>query len=585
MAGKDIVPGLNYMVRDDRRGQSNVIAVLLVFALALMSALFIASVGTATLSDSKQVAEVEEGVSRMTELDSTASLVALGGGDAASMTLSNSESSVTASDTGELKLVIRHDDGSTTVLTDPNGDDYVTLGTITYRNGDHRIAYQGGGVWRSTAGSDGSVMVSPPEVHYRQGTLTLPMIKVTSSERRLEGVSLTKTSTASIYPVSGKQNPVPSGSELEVTVTSKYYRAWGRFFEQRIGADVTYPADQDQTVKITLRSPESRFTVDSGLVSVGTSDRIYMTGSGGSPTFLDAYNSEDPNNPEYNPDDPLNATVRGKGGIKMGGNTYINGSVDVGDSIVFSGNDNTINGNASYQGEISGYDPDKDKNTITGWIAENGSGVDVPVIDGVVNEKVNSICDTSNTLSLNTTLSNSSSPHCHSGDLTIERGEKLTIDLSEGNVTLAVDGDLKIKGQLNVTNPGNNHTKLWLGGDEVTIKGKEDQSEGYVLVDHDKSPAFRLYGASDTTVSMEAHSTFQGLLYAPSTPTAGGGMEMKSGSELFGSAVVGSVTMRSGSSVHYDKALGGFTFDHGGSSAQQLSYLHVTINEIRAEER
>ncbi|MFC7194689.1 hypothetical protein ACFQL4_08535 [Halosimplex aquaticum] len=41
----------------------------------------------------------------------------------------------------------------------------VTLGAVRYENGDHDIAYQGGGVWKGTEA--GTTMLSPPEFHFR----------------------------------------------------------------------------------------------------------------------------------------------------------------------------------------------------------------------------------------------------------------------------------------------------------------------------------------------------------------------------------------------------------------------------------
>lgn len=423
-------------------------------------------------------------------------------------------------------------------------------------------------------------MVSPPEVHYRRGTLTLPMIRVVGDEHGLSRAAVRKVGSTDVYPTADRTNPVPAGRTLTLFVTSEYYRAWGAYFDRRIGGDVTV-YDGNETVRVVLTSPVTPFSVGSGLISVGTSDRMEMTGSGGSPTFVDAFDST---GGLYDPTAPKNATVRGKGGLKMGGNTYINGTVDTGGSITFSGNDNTINGNAAYQGTISGLDDNR--NEVTGWTAENGSGVEVPIIDGVVNDEVNSICDErSDDLSAGGTYGPGT--YCHPEDLAIDRGETLTFDVSSGNVTVAVDGDLTVKGNLTVTGTADNDNvvKLWLGGDQVTLRGNNDETAGQVTVQAQDTPAFKLYGASDTSISMKAHATFQGLIYAPSTEGAGGGIELQGDSELFGSAVVGSVTMRSGSSVHYDEALGGYSFDHGGQTpAQRLSYLHVTINEIRVEE-
>lgn len=565
--------------RDGRRGQSSVIALVVILTLALASSLLIATVGTLTLDSSQQHAETENAVRTMTELDSKASLVALEGADAATMRIGKGGGGQVAVDegAGELQLVLARPDGTREELI--SGQE---LGAVTYRNGNERVAYQGGGVWRRTTGANGSVMVSPPEVHYREGTLTLPMIRVRGTEYGLSGAAIRKVDTRSVYPPdAGEGNPVPAGSELEMNITSEYYQAWGAYFERRIGGNVTYDHDAD-TVRVLLRSPVSPFSVDSGLISVGTSDRMEMSGSGNSPTFVDAYNSS---NSTYDPDDPENATVRGKGGLKMGGNTYINGTVDTGGSIFFSGSDNTIDGNAAYQGEIQNLD--KSGNTVTGWTAENGSGVEVPPIDGAVNDKVNSICDGSAD-SLSNSGTYGAGEYCRDGDLSIAKGETLAFDLSNGNVTVAVDGNVDVKGNIRVTGTdGSNHVvKLWLAGDEVTISGNNDETEGQVTVEQQRTPALKLYGASTTFVTMKAHSTFQGLIYAPSTEGAGGGIRMKSDSELYGSAVVGTVEMNAGSSVHYDKALGGYQFQHGGNApAQSLSYLHVTINDVEVGEK
>ena len=158
------------------RGQSTTIALVLVMALALATALLLVTLSTATLQSSQQYAETEKGESTLTELDSKASLVALGGGDGVTMQLGlRGGTAEVREEAGNLTIMLE-DNGTTTELTN------TSLGTVEYANGDTRIAYQGGGVWRRNAGRNESVMVSPPEVHYRQGTLTLPLIRVTGDE-------------------------------------------------------------------------------------------------------------------------------------------------------------------------------------------------------------------------------------------------------------------------------------------------------------------------------------------------------------------------------------------------------------------
>jgi len=557
------------------RGQTSTLAIAIVMVLALGSALLIAGVGSVTLDEGRDVAETESGVRLMTELDSRSSLVALEGGDTATMDLDNRRGGgrVSVDRSGELRLVLRNRSSGNVVWRNET-----TLGAVTYANGDQRIAYQGGGVWRRTADANGSVMVSPPEVHYRQGTLTLPMINVTGTERDVSTARVRKVGEERIYPKPSRggnwRNPVQAGNELVLFVQSDYYQGWARFFDRRIGGNVTtFPGNR--TVRVELVAPVSRFKIDSGLISVGSGAPIDMIGSGGNPTFLDSYNSSQG---DYASTAGEDGTVRSPSGLNLGGNTYINGSVDTGGTLGFSGNTNTIDGDAYHQG-IS----QPQNGNITGTESRNGSGVSVPPIDGTVSNRVNSICAGGDPLPDGTATidATGSNEYCEDGNLRLN-GDTLTINVSEGNVSLAVDGDLILKNGVTIevvgTDGNDNTAKLWLAGDSIELNDAE------VTVEDDRSPAFRLFAKSGTSVSMRAESQFVGLLFAPTTDGAGGGLYMRSQSDLYGSAVVGEVDMKSGSAVHYDRSLGGFSFPRAGTPASRLSYLLVTINEVEIEE-
>lgn len=553
------------------RGQSSTLAIAVVMVLALTSALAIAGIGTLTLEEGRRVVETESGVQAMTELDSRASLVALEGGDSVTIDFNarDRHGGVSVNDSGEMRFVLRNTSSNTRIWNEST-----SLGTVTYANGDARIAYQGGGVWRSDGGT-GSVMIAPPEVHYEHGTLTLPLIRVAGAARGSSSLRIEETGQRNLYPSgseeSDRTNPVPEGTELSLFVTSDYYQAWASFFRTRIGGNVSV-FHENRTVRVDLAAPVARFKIDSGLISVGTGSPIDMQGSGGNPTFVDSYDSTRGN---YSTTQGKNGTVRSPAGLELGGNTFIKGTVDTGGTVKLSGNDNLIDGDAYHQGlVITGAN-----NTITGETAPTGSGVEIPAIDGQVTSRVNTICANGTTdLGEGGTLD--AGDYCHNGDLTLN-GETLTVNLSAGNVTLAVDGDLTLKndGKIAVVDPGDNTTRLWLGGSSVEIV------DGNVSVPEQQSPAMRLFAKSDTTVKMTSESTYVGLLYAPSSSDSGGRLRMKSDSDLYGSAVIGKVSMQSGSAVHYDQALGGFTFDRQDTPVSHLSYLYITVNEIRAEER
>lgn len=557
------------MIRSDERGQSETLAVAIIFVLALTSALVIAGIGSVTLEQSKGVAETEKGVQALTELDSKVSLVALEGGDASTIDLSvRGGGRVNVSEAGRIRMIVRNNT-TTTVLTNSS------LGKVTYTNGKQQVAYQGGGVWRRNVGSNGSVMVSPPEVHYASGTLTLPLIQVTGSERSVSTLRVEKLQTTQVHPNASADmvNPLDKGTELTVFVTSDYYRGWANYFENRIGGNVTI-YDSNKTVRVQLVSPASRFKLGAGLISVGTGDRVEMTGSGCCPTFVDSYNSS--KGPYSGPSSSRssNGTVRGEGGVKLSGNSYINGTIDVGGEVRLEGKDTSVRGDVWWSDKL--HDP---HDGITGANDSNGTGVSIPPITSSVNERVDEICPGSPPLDPD--AANTNGTYCVNGALDLSSNDTLTLDLSSGNITIAVTGDIDIdSGQtIEVKNPSGNSVKVWLGGDEIRM------SNGTVTVPGDKAPAFRVFGPSDTEVDMSSESKFIGLVFAPGEPGSSGQLKMTSNSSLFGSAVVPAVRLRSGSAVHYDKALGGFSFDRGDTPAAVLSYFYVTVNEVRIEPR
>lgn len=547
------------MERSEERAQSNTIAVVIIFVLALTSALLIVGIGSMTLEESKDVAETGKNVRSMTELDTQASLVALEGGDSTTMDLDVRGGNTEVRKTGQMHIVL---DGKQ--LRD------VSLGAVVYTNGNQEVAYQGGGVWRRNTEADNSVMVSPPEVHYESGTLTLPLIKIAQGDRRVSTVRVEKISTTKVYPDgTGKQNPIPRGKELTINVTSEYYRGWATYFEDRIGGDVTVYPD-DEKVSVRLVSPVSDFNLGAGLISVGTSDLIELKGRGANPPFVDSYNSS---TGPYSTSKSKNGTVRGSGGVKLSGNSFINGSVNTSGTVFLDGGGTVIRGDVWHDGL------DNNGGTITGETAKNGSGVDIPPIDATVTNRVNQICS-SGAPEPDVGSTNHAGDYCVRGDLHLKKDETMTFDLSDGNANVSVKGDITLEqgATIQVKNTSGNTVKFWLGGDDIVMK-----KDSTVTVPQDKSTGLHIYGPSNTDVRM-SKSQFVGLIFAPGEPGDSGELHMSSSSNIYGSAVVGGVFMTSGSAVHYDQALGGFSFERTGTPASSLSYFYVTVNEVRVGE-
>lgn len=241
-----------------RRGQSEVVSVVLLVALVIAGTAIVVSVGIAAVNDSREQATLERVENAMTSFDARSSKVALGGSPVQSISLGDTETGqFSVKETDGWIRVVHHN--YTTASDDSETVYNETLGALVYRNGDTAIAYQGGGVWRR--GTGGSVVVSPPEFHYRDQTLTLPLV-------RTRGTGVTAGSTRAvvsrdgpsrqIYPSNGTygagsstyRNPVQNGS-VEVTVQSTYYRAWAQFFRTQTRGTVIVDSG-NETARLVL---------------------------------------------------------------------------------------------------------------------------------------------------------------------------------------------------------------------------------------------------------------------------------------------------------------------------------------------
>jgi hypothetical protein len=102
-------------------------------------------------------------------------------------------------------------------------------------------------------------MVSPPEFHYRDATLTLPVIRVDGgSAGTSRAVVRTNGTRSRVFPNTSRsyptgrayRNPTDDGT-LQVTVHSRYYRAWAGYFRARTDGNVSVDAD-NRTVTAEL---------------------------------------------------------------------------------------------------------------------------------------------------------------------------------------------------------------------------------------------------------------------------------------------------------------------------------------------
>ena len=220
------------------RAQSEVLGTVLLLGLTVAVVGTTVALGGTALGDSQRTADLQRVEGAMTQMDSKASLVAHGG----------SPSQRVSFGSGGGDVSVDHDAGRMVIAENESGDEIVnaSLGALVYERDGTRIAYQGGGVWRSDGNR--SRMISAPEFHYRGETLTVPL--VTISENATAGdadVILTSGGSPTGHVA---QNPVVD--DIRVTVTGDYHEGWAAFFESR--TDTRIVDSGTDSVTVLLRS-------------------------------------------------------------------------------------------------------------------------------------------------------------------------------------------------------------------------------------------------------------------------------------------------------------------------------------------
>lgn len=250
---------------ENARAQSTTVGFALVIALTVIGAGLIVGFGAQALDDTQESAALDRGEHAMTRLDAGIAVVGLGETSSRSVNLGPSGAGQYAAEPDAGRIVVEH----VNYTSDKTETIYdASLGEIYYENGGTTIAYQAGGVWRHQ--DNGTVMLSPPEFHYRDGTLTLPVLRVVSGggaggptsafvERvrsahkiypnrttlEANGVGAPYNDTFAQY-----ENPIRNGTVV-VTVHSQYYKGWAEYFRERTEGNVTLD-HENESVSLEL---------------------------------------------------------------------------------------------------------------------------------------------------------------------------------------------------------------------------------------------------------------------------------------------------------------------------------------------
>ena len=240
------------------RAQSSNIGLVLLLALTITGAGVVVGLGSSALADVQEQTSIDRAEHAMTMLDARTAVVGLGEGSVQTVRLGRGDGDYAVeSESGWLRIEhANYTDGETEEIYN------ASLGSVSYRRSGTTVAYQGGGVWRQ--GNGGTSMVSPPEFHYRGTTLTLPVLRIRSTDaasgdttatiRRSDELTRVFPNESDTYDATAEpyENPVRNGT-ASVTVHSRYYEGWADYFRTRTTGNVSVD-DDERTATVVLET-------------------------------------------------------------------------------------------------------------------------------------------------------------------------------------------------------------------------------------------------------------------------------------------------------------------------------------------
>jgi len=234
----------------DERAQSSTIGVALIIGITIAAAVAVVVLGAVALEDSQRDSSVSQAEQAMTQFDSRAAQVALGDSGSKTVNLGRSGGGYSVDEDAGNVRIFHEDWNETESVDDEVIYDWTSLGALVYENDGTEIAYQGGGVWRKDR-DGGATMVSSPEFHYRQSTLTFPIVRVTGDGAAAGNPSarVSKLDSRDVFPDRQQHyaedsdnprylNPVSEGN-MTVEIQSEYCDAWRRYFLDRTEGSVS----------------------------------------------------------------------------------------------------------------------------------------------------------------------------------------------------------------------------------------------------------------------------------------------------------------------------------------------------------
>ena len=588
-------------IADDERSVSEVVGVALLIGIVVIGMATILYVGTSEIGEGREGVEVDQAEQGLTEFDSAAGRVATGSTSSQEVDLGLRVNRGT--------LDVEQNTGNITVrYFDPfdplNGTEVMntSMGTVVYESDDTTVGYQGGGVWRSDGNS--STMVSPPKITNRERTLNLPIVKTKKGGSVHSRVRISSIESKQQFPDSTRDNlsnKVESGI-LEITIESRYYKAWGQFFEDETNANVV-PAESPNTIIVVFYGSGYDFGEDAGIIATSGPGEIRMEGSG---AYIDSYNSSVGPYSETKDEEGI---VKSAGPIDMYGDSVIDGDAESNDQILLNGNA-SITGDACANEGVEGEDQVEGDYNCSANVPELGP-LDRPVeialdnlsesndndeADAIEDERLN-FSDVGHGQTEGEVLELDPGEY-YLEKIEMEANETLVLDAKNGDITIGVrDYVILDEGNFEITgNESDGNVTMYIGSEAssgITVAGSGNEPADHFYVDgdssvdvyNDTSTRFQILAPSHFTGAIRGSSSVDpqvtGVILAP-TPGDGPSQFIVRDGELFGAIVTGNLSVENNAEVHFDRGIIGSGIPFGDESL--IDYLYVGEHEIEVRD-
>ncbi len=581
-------------IRSDERGLSEVVAFAVLLGIVILGIAVILLVGVDLIDREQSDAEFSQAEQALTKLDTEARVtlqenttrqVDLGLRGVSGDLAVNPERGWIRVEHQQVDLINGSVD-ETTVLTNRS------LGAVVYQEADSSVAYQGGGVWRGDG--SGSVMVSRPDIQFRQGTLSLSVIGVASGEGVYGDVEVSRHDTT-VHPfpneTAGLTNRV-NDTTVSITVQSEYYLAWGKYLEDDLDAVVGYDHDE-QIVHAEFIAVPTAFSLRSGIIATAAPGDISLHGTG---AYVTSYNSTTGER------DTREGSVQAVGDVLMWGNAEIAGDVYTGDRFEIA------SGAASVDGDVAWTTSFENHGTVTGTDRQITGVPSIPPITGFVIDEVRSLRlendnEAAPAVIDDDELSFNGRQTLEAGSyyletMHVDRNDEIVLDTTDGDIHIGVRDWIGIEQRADVTVEGTGTVHVYVEGREKVfndgITGAEDHvpsTEWTLYVDrgaevttpNDNASQLRIYGTDTFTggVGGPQDTVVTGVIYAPAGQYGPGFFYIKQ-AHLFGAVVTGDLTVDQSGEIHYDLALEDQEFPVA-PTVPRLEYLYVSEHGLAVD--